>query len=123
MALNTHLINLLSVRERQRLEGVKTPTAERTETERSFGQVLAESLATASVTDATEDSPVTQIEQAPRRITAQQIMNPEHLVERFLSEQDLILAAQRVPGNRYRNTPDDDTSGEQGVRANLRPID
>jgi hypothetical protein len=130
MALNTHLINLLSVRERQRLEGVKTPTAERTETERSFGQVLAESLATASVTDATEDSPVTQIDQAPRmapdaraRITAQQIMNPEHLVERFLSEQDLILAAQRVPGNRYRNTPDDDTSGEQGVRANLRPID
>ena len=131
MALNTHLINLLSVRERQRLEGVKTTTTERTDAERSFGQVLKESLATATTTEKTTDAPrLTQVDQAPRavtdarsRVAADRIMNPEHLVERFLSEQDLVLAAQRVPGNRYRNTPDDDTSGEQGVRANLRPID
>lgn len=131
MALNTHLINLLSVRERQRLDGVKASTTGRTDAERSFRQVLNESLATAT---ASEDGPdaagVAQVDQGPRvatdtrtRTAADRVMNPENLVERFLSEQDLVLAAQRVPGNRFRNTPDDDTSGEQGVRANLRPID
>ncbi|MAF09332.1 hypothetical protein CMK11_02680 [Candidatus Poribacteria bacterium] len=131
MALNTHLINLLSVRERQRLEGAKTPTAEKTPTERSFGQVLRESMATPGEGPAvTEALRVAKVDEVPRvvtdtqqRIGTERIMNPEHLVERFLAEQDLVLAAQQVPGNRYRNTPDDDTSGEQEVRANLRPVD
>ena len=131
MALNTHLINLLSVRERQRLEGAKTPTADQVPAERAFGQVLRESLATAGEGPAvTEALRVAKVDEIPRvatdtqqRIAADRIMNPEVLVERFLAEQDLVLAAQQVPGNRYRNTPDDDTSGEQGVRANLRPID
>ncbi len=130
MALNTHLINLLSVRERQRLEGAnKAATADQAPAERSFGQMLQETMAT-QATAATEGSRVAQADDPPRvitntkqRVAAEHIMNPEHLVERFLTEQDLVLAAQRVPGSRYRNTPDDDTSGEQGVRANLRPID
>ncbi len=129
MVLNTHLINLLSVRERQRLEGVKTATADQAPAEHSFGQMLQETMAT-QATAATDTSRVAQVDDTPRaiadakqRVAAEHVMNPEHLVERFLTEQDLVLAAQRVPSNRYRNTPDDDTSGDQGVRANLRPID
>ena len=129
MALNTHLINLLSVRERQRLEGVKTATADQAPAERSFGQMLQETMATPR-TAVAEASSVAPVDDPPRavtdtkqRVAAQHIMSPGHLVERFLTEQDLVLAAQSVPGNRYRNTPDDDTSGEQEVRANLRPVD
>ncbi len=56
-------------------------------------------------------------------LTAEKILSPRSLVSRFLGEQDLVLAAQRAPDSRYRNTPDDDTSGEAETQANLRPVD
>jgi hypothetical protein len=129
MVLNTHLINLLSVRERQRLDGVKTTTPDQALAESSFGQVLQETMASPPRA-ATDTSRVAQVDDPPpattdtkQRVAAEHIMSAGRLVERFLTEQDLVLAAQSIPGSRYRNTPDDDTSGEQGVRANLRPID
>lgn len=137
MGLNPHLINLMTIRERQNVHrppasGVRAGGAA------EFKSALKESIsaeATLSVeegraisassdarADAVRHMAQTGISAANPSLTAEKILSVQSLVGRFLSEQDLVLAAQSAPTSRYRNTPDDDTSGELETQANLRPV-
>ena len=137
VGLNPHLINLMTIRERQRLD---TPAAaSKPEGARGFALALDESVAPAPTASAAEAKVLAAAgaaqADAVRRmaqsgvgavnpsLTPEKILSPHSLVGRFLGDQDLVLAAQRAPDSRYRNTPDDDTSGERETQANLRPVD
>ena len=137
MGLNPHLINLMAVRERQRLEPTRTAesAAAQAVEERSFAEALEESLRSAGQktetsgfretleSDIARQTPnIAEAETMPT-VTAAQMINPDRLLRQFFNEHDLALAAQRLPDSRYRTNPDDDTSGEQETRANVRPID
>ena len=139
MGLNPHLINLMSVRERQNLEALKSSTPSHSVSAESFSKTFKEAFAVASTrqtdneglvvslrlsqTELTrENVDVPHVDAVPRT-TAAQVMNPERLLKEFISQQDIALAAHQMPASRYRTNPDEDTSGESGTRANLRPIE
>ncbi|MAF12519.1 hypothetical protein CMK11_18895 [Candidatus Poribacteria bacterium] len=138
VGLNPHLINLMTIRERQRLHA-PAATSRRAEGATGFTSALGESMATSPAAAAGEaevlvaagtaraDAVRHMAQAGPDTVgpslTAEKILSPRSLVSRFLGEQDLVLAAQRAPDSRYRNTPDDDTSGEAETQANLRPVD
>ena len=135
VGLNPHLINLMTIRERQRLDAHTTP-AKRVEGSGAFTDALKASMS-ASPPEATDPVSAAATAKAdavqrmaqegvsPERpgLTPNRILTPASLVGRFLSEQDLVMAAQRAPDSRYRNTPADDTSGDAATQANLRPVD
>lgn len=135
VGLNPHLINLMTIRERQRLDAHTTPPG-RVAGEAAFTDALKESMAASApesaellaVANSAKADAVRRMAQegvglAKPSLTPDKILNPQNLVGRFLSEQDLVLAAQRAPDSRFRNTPAEDTSGETETRANLRPVD
>ncbi|MBT3268320.1 hypothetical protein HN371_14280 [Candidatus Poribacteria bacterium] len=138
VGLNPHLINLMTIRERQRLDAPAAATR-RPDGAPVFTSALDDSMAPVP-TAASGEAKVLAVAGEARAdavrhmaqsgtsavdpsLTPQKILNPQNLVSRFLGEQDLVLAAQRAPDSRYRNTPDDDTSGERETQANLRPVD
>ncbi len=138
MGLNPHLINLMTIRERQGVHKPPAP-ASRASGSGEFTSALDKSIAADATLSTTEARAITSVAgdaraDAVRRmaqegssasspaLTTEKILSAESLVGRFLSEQDLVLAAQRAPTSRYRNTPDDDTSGDQETQANLRPV-
>ena len=139
MGLNPHLINLMTVRERQNLDALKSTTPSHSVGEQSFSKTLREAFAVASSRSAdsrnaavtlrasrgelTQDNVRLPHVDAVQMATAAQVMNPERLLKEFLSEQDIALAGHQMPTSRYRTNPDDETSGESGTRANLRPIE
>ena len=141
MGLNPHLINLMSVRERQGLEALKTSTPSHAVGQQSFTETFKDAFAVASMRQADGQNLSSNIQLArnetirenldassaetPRRTSPAQVMNPERLLKEFLTEQEQAgtLSAQRMPNGRYRTNPDDDTNGEAGTRANLRPIE
>jgi len=140
MGLNPHLINLMSLRERQRLDTMTSAPRPLSPSEASFAEALEESLAAAgtSETDAENLSEPRRLldAQSQRRfphlvdgvrpMNTAQMVNVQRLQQRyvgeFLTEHDLVLAAQQTPASRYRTNPDDDTSGETETAANVRPI-
>lgn len=139
MGLNPHLINLMSVRERQSLAAVKSSTTTDAVGSRSFTKSFKEAFAVASarLADVSEVSAKLEIARgelarenleipqlrADRRMSPAQVMSPERLLKEFLSGQDVALVGHQMPGGRYRTNPDDDTSDEAGTQANLRPIE
>ncbi|MDA1192306.1 MAG: hypothetical protein O3A46_11570 [Candidatus Poribacteria bacterium] len=137
--LNPHLINLLSVREKQKLESTREMKPSVPPGAKSFTETLEESIAAGKTAPSSEssfsdavklaqDDAARQIPEQIRnaaapRLSSAQVMNPKNLLNRFIIEQDLLIAAQRLPDARYRINPDDDTSGEAEVAANIQPID
>ncbi len=139
MGLNPHLINLMSVRERQTLEAAKASAPSHAVGQESFSKTLREAFAVASAREA--DGPTVAVQlragqselardnvavpsvDAVARAAPAQVMNPERLLKEFLSQQDVLLAAHQMPTSRFRTDPDEETSSESGTRANLRPID
>ncbi|MBM3215541.1 hypothetical protein FJZ36_11570 [Candidatus Poribacteria bacterium] len=138
MGLNPHLINLMSLRERQRLDSL-APTPHPVASDgKSFSEALDETLATTmdptGVTDRRRLSDMDTRRLYPagidapvrRQMTPADIVSAQRLQQRyvgeFLNEQDLVLAAQRTPDSRYRVNPDEDTTGENETQANVRPI-
>ena len=135
MGLNPHLINLMTIRERQ---GVLKPPAPRATRSGEFTSALKDSMASdaalptaeARAMSAAGDAQAEAVRQmahegvspANPSLATEKILSAHSLVGRFFSEQDLVLAAQSAPMNRYRNTPDDDTSGDVETQANLRPV-
>lgn len=141
MGLNPHLINLMSLRERQRLDSMTSAPRGLSSGEASFAEALEQSLAAlnASETDAENLSDTRRlldlqakrrmphlVDGAQRPLTTAQVINVQRLQQRyvgeFLTEHDLVLAAQQTPASRYRTNPDEDTSGETETAANVRPI-
>jgi len=137
VGLNPHLINLMTIRERQSVHKPPTPapqgsgsgefTSALNETIAAKAPLSADEARTVSAATDARAEAVRQMAQeggnpANQSLAADRIISAQSLVGRFLSEQDLVLAAQRAPTNRYRNTPDDDTSGDLETQANLRPV-
>ena len=139
MGLNPHLINLMSVRERQTLEAAKASVPSQAVGQESFSKTLREAFAVASSREADGRSLAVQVRAGQselarenvavpsvdgvKRAAPAQVMNPERLLKEFLSQQDVLLAAHQMPTSRFRTDPDEETSSESGTRANLRPID
>ena len=139
MGLSPQLINLMTIRERQRLEAHTTPR-KRVEGGGAFTDALQASVAVSAPDAAPDAAGLVALTQsanadAVRRmaqegvrvanpaLAPENVLDPRRLVGRFLGERDLVLAAQRAPDSRYRNTPADDTSGDAATQANLRPVD
>lgn len=140
MGLNPHLINLMSLREKQKLERL-VPT-QPTSVGKSFDEALEESLAALGANESNgrnlSESQKLAEQEALRRVPSAEesrpknavnvasLMNPIRLQQRYtetLAEgQGLAIAAQRTPVGRYRVNPDDDTTGESETAANVRPI-
>lgn len=141
MGLNPHLINLMSLRERQRLDSMTSAPHALSSGEASFAEALEESLAaqntsetdagnlsdTRRLLDAQAQRRLPQIvDGAKRSLSVAQVINVQRLQQRYVGElvgeHDLVLAAQQTPASRYRTNPDEDTSGETETAANVRPI-
>lgn len=134
MGLNPHLINLMSLREQQRLQVTTSTPRLPSSGETSFAETLEESLAAAQTPPHPEGGNLSEARrfldlQALRQTSSLpnlSTVNPQRLQQRyvgeFAAEHALVLAAQQTPATRYRTNPDDDTSGETETAANLRPI-
>lgn len=133
MALSPHLINLMSLREQQRLHVTTSAPRTPSSVEASFAERLEESLAArppkeaegTSLSEARRLLDVPALRQTAS-LPASSVVSPQRLHQRyvgeFAAEHALVLAAQQPPATRYRTNPDDDTSGETETAANLRPI-
>ncbi|GIX08073.1 MAG: hypothetical protein KatS3mg115_2476 [Candidatus Poribacteria bacterium] len=133
MGLNPNLIHLMTVRNQGQTETAPGSTAPTTPpASRSFQEVLEESLSSAErageVSRAVLGSVAPSSEPVPssdrvRRYPPSQVLSPERLLQKFVVEHDLVLAAQRTPEGRPRYGAEDDPNGERVRRSNLHPVE
>jgi hypothetical protein len=127
----------MSVREQQRPEPFASPVRPPGAEDKSFTEVLAESLHAHESGEAGESVSATAemdercrfgalldgsaVARAREPVVSLQRVRQGY-AQGFEDEQQLVLAAQRTPASRYRIHPDEDTSGDTETAANLQPI-